>query len=86
MSHASVTHDIFARVEEAEARLAAVRAQELEAADALKRAQAEADLAILLADVFGVLREVDTRYLSVGKRVRLQGVKIRVLTALGRAA
>jgi len=86
MSHASVTHDIFARVEEAEARLAAVRAQEIEAADALKRAQAEAELALLLADVAGVLRDVDTRNLSEGKRVRLQGVRSRVLTALGRAA
>lgn len=86
MTHASVTHDIFARVEEAEARLAAVRAQEFEAAEALKRAQAEAELALLLADVAGVLRDVDTRNLSEGKRVRLQGVRSRVLTALGRAA
>lgn len=54
MSHASVTHDIFARVEAAEARLAEIREQEAQAADALKRAQAEAEMALLLADVAAV--------------------------------
>lgn len=83
MSHASRTHDLFARVEEAQAELDAIRAREAETLSKLERAQAEAEIALLLADVASVLRDVDTRNLSEGKRVRVQGVKRRVFAALG---
>jgi hypothetical protein len=83
MTHAATTHDIFAALEEAQMRLASIREQEADAASALERAQAAAEMALLLADVAGVLRDVETRNLSEGKRVRLQGVRQRVQQAIG---
>lgn len=82
-SHAAHTHSFFQRIEEAEAELADIRKREAEIQTKLERAQAEADLALLLADVASVLREMDTRNLSEGKRIRVQGVKKRVFQALG---
>lgn len=83
MSHASRTHDLFQRIEDAQHELARVQAQEAEIKTKLERALAEAEIALLLADVASVLRDVDTRNLSEGKRVRVQGVKKRVFAALG---
>jgi len=83
MSHASRTHEIFQRIEDAEAELAEIRAREADIQTKLDRARQEADLALLLADVASVLREVDTRNLSEGKRLRVQGVKKRVFAAMG---
>lgn len=83
MTHAAHTHTFFQRIEEAQAELAAIREREAEIQTKLDRAQAEADMALLLADVASVLREVDTRNLSEGKRIRVQGVKKRVFQALG---
>jgi hypothetical protein len=83
MSHAAVTHDVFRRIEEAQAELAEIAEREADIRSKLERAQAEADMALLLADVASVLRDVDTRNLSEGKRVRVQGVRKRVFQALG---
>ena len=83
MTHARITHDVFARIEEAQAELAEIAEREADIRSKLERAQAEADMALLLADVASVLRDVDTRNLSEGKRVRVQGVRKRVFQALG---
>lgn len=83
MTHAARTHEVFRRIEDAETELAAIREREAEIRTKLERAQAEADLALLLADVASVLRDVDTRNLSEGKRMRVQGVRKRVFQALG---
>lgn len=82
MTHAAKSHDAFERLQELRDELER-HAKEAEALQGrLERAQREADLALLLADVAGVLRDVDTRNLSEGKRVRLQGVRQRVLEAM----
>lgn len=83
MTHAARTHELFARIEDAEAELARIREQEAETLTKLERARAEAEVALLLADVASVLRDVDTRNLSEGKRMRVQGVRKRVFEALG---
>ncbi len=83
MSHVSRTHDIFQRIEEAEAELAEIAKREAETKTKLQRAQEEAEMALLLADVASVLRDVDTRNLSEGKRIRVQAVRKRVFSALG---
>jgi hypothetical protein len=83
MSHASRTHEVFRRIEEAEVELAEIAKREADIRSKLERAQAEAEMALLLADVASVLRDVDTRNLSEGKRVRVQGVRKRVFQALG---
>jgi hypothetical protein len=82
-SYIAKSHDAFQRIEEAQAELAEIRKREADITSKLERAQAEADLALLLADVAGVLREVETRQLSEGKRLRLQGVRQRVDQARG---
>lgn len=82
-SYIAKSHDAFQRMEEANAELAEIRKREAETLSKLERAQAEADMALLLADVASVLRDVDTRNLSEGKRVRVQGVRKRVFQALG---
>lgn len=86
MTHAARTHEVFRTIEAAQAELAEIAKREADIRSKLERAQAEADLALLLADVAGVLRDVDTRNLSEGKRVRLQGVRKRVLEQLGVSA
>lgn len=83
MTHASRTHELFRRIEETEAELADLRQREAEIQTKLERERAEAEMALLLADVASVLREVDTRNLSEGKRIRVQGIRKRVFQALG---
>ncbi|OQW71691.1 MAG: hypothetical protein BVN33_14765 [Proteobacteria bacterium ST_bin13] len=83
MSFIAKSHDAFQRIEEANAELAEIAKREADIRSKLERAQAEADMALLLADVASVLRDVDTRNLSEGKRVRVQGVRKRVFQALG---
>ncbi len=83
MSSIAKSHDAFQRIEERNAELAEIAKREADIRSKLERAQAEADMALLLADVASVLRDVDTRNLSEGKRVRVQGVRKRVFQALG---
>lgn len=85
MSHASRTHEVFQRIEDAQLELAEIAKREADIRSKLERAQAEAEMALLLADVASVLRDVDTRNLSEGKRIRVQGVRKRVFQALGAA-
>ena len=75
-THAAYTAELFRKIEEWED-------EQRRLNEKLEAARAEADLHLLLADVAGVLRDVDTRNLSEGKRVRLQGVRKRVLNHLG---
>jgi predicted transcriptional regulator len=86
MSHAARTHEIFRQIEEIEEERRRIAEQDAELMSKLEAARAQADMALLLADVAGVLRDVDTRNLSEGKRTRLQGVRKRVLEQLGVAS
>ena len=86
MTFIAKSHDAFQRIEEANAELAEIAKREADIRSKLERAQAEADLALLLADVASVLRDVDTRNLSEGKRIRVQGVRKRVFQAMGVSA
>lgn len=83
MSHAARTHDVFARLEEIQERIARHSQAAAEIADKLNREKAEAerdaDLALLLADVASIMRDVDTRNFSEGKRVRFNAVRARVM-------
>jgi ATPase subunit of ABC transporter with duplicated ATPase domains len=83
MTFVSRSHDAFQRIEEAQAELAEIAEREADIRSKLERAQAEAELALLLADVASVMRDVDMRNFSEGKRVRFQGVRKRVFQALG---
>lgn len=82
-THASRTHHYFEALQSAEAELAEINQRQLEAQTKLDRARAEAEMALLLADVASVLRDVETRNLSEGKRLRVQGVRKRVFEVLG---
>lgn len=71
MSHAAITHTIFERLEMAQERCA--RAQK--EVDSLA---SQAELVMLLNEVFSVMRDIDTRNFSDGKRTRFNAVKSRV--------
>jgi hypothetical protein len=78
MTHVSKSHDAFARLEEIQDMLAEHAAKTDELRTKLEQAQRDADLALLLADLASVMREVDTRNFSEGKRVRFNAVRQRL--------
>ena len=69
----------FDRVQEIVDQISHLREKEAELQCKLEFEQRQADMALLLADVSSILKDVDTRNLSEGKRIRLQGVRTRVL-------
>jgi predicted phage-related endonuclease len=78
MTHASKSHDAFARLEEIQDMLNEHARKTDELRTKLEQAQRDADLALLLADLASVMREVDTRNFSEGKRVRFNAVRQRL--------
>jgi hypothetical protein len=78
MTHASKSHDAFARLEAIQDMLAEHAKKTDELRTKLEQAQRDADLALLLADLASVMREVDTRNFSEGKRVRFNAVRQRL--------
>jgi hypothetical protein len=78
MTHAAKSHDAFEQLERIKEELQ----RHAEHADVLREkllsAEREAELALLLADLSGFLREIPTRNFSEGQRLRCNGLRKRL--------
>lgn len=80
MTHASRTHEALARAEEIKDQLAR-SVEHIEALKAkLDAAEQEIEMQLLLTDLASLLRELPTRNMSEGQRLRLKGLRKRLDT------
>lgn len=81
MGHAAKSHDALEAAERARDALRRNEANREKLLQQLTEAEARAELELLLADLSGHLRDVSTKHMSEGQRLRHSGLRARLAKA-----